>query len=106
VFDYPEHVEAAKKAIREENAMFLTVIMEGRYTNLYLNRLGADAPQFTSEELKTISTPMDFVGLNIYQPAFVRADLSEKGYTLVPPPSSYPHMFSPWLQLGEGHLHH
>jgi beta-glucosidase len=100
VVDYPEHVEAARKAIREENAMFLTVIMEGRYTNLYLNRLGADGPQYTAEDLKTISTPIDFVGLNIYNPAFVRADVSEKGYEVVPPPSSYPHMYSPWLNIG------
>jgi beta-glucosidase len=100
VFDYPEHVEAAKRAIREENAMFLTAILEGRYTNLYLNRLGADAPRYTSEEMKIISTPMDFVGLNIYQPVYVRADVSEKGYEVVQAPSSYPHMFSPWLTIG------
>jgi len=100
VFDYPEHVEAAKRAIREENAMFLTAILEGRYTNFYLNRLGADAPQYTSEEMKIISSPMDFLGLNIYQPMYVRADVSEKGYEVVPAPSSYPHMFSPWLTVG------
>ncbi len=100
VFDYPEHVEAAKRAIREENAPFLTVIMEGRYTNMYLNRLGADAPQYTDAELKIISSPIDFVGLNIYQPAYVRADATEKGYAVVPPPDSYPHMFSPWLSVG------
>jgi hypothetical protein len=31
--------------------MFLTVIQEGRYTYLYLKRLGANAPTFTPEEL-------------------------------------------------------
>jgi hypothetical protein len=32
--------EEAHKALREENAMFLTVIEEGDYTELYLKRLG------------------------------------------------------------------
>ncbi len=100
VIAIPEHIEAAKRAVREENAMFLTVIQEGRYTDLYLKRLGANAPTFTAEELKTISSPMDFTGINIYQPTYVRADGSEKGYTVVPNPSSYPHMFSPWLTVG------
>jgi beta-glucosidase len=100
VIETPEHIAAAHKAMREENAMFLTVVEEGRYTDLYLKRLGADAPKFTAEEMAIIKTPMDFVGLNIYQPTYVRADGSEKGYAVVDPPPSYPHMYSPWLYVG------
>jgi beta-glucosidase len=47
-----------------------------------------------------IRTPMDFVGLNIYQPTYVRADDSEKGYAVVNPPASFPHMYSNWLYVG------
>ena len=100
VYESPEHIAAARIAMREENAMYLTVIQEGRYTDLYLKRLGADAPRFTAEELDIIKSPMDFTGVNVYQPAFVRADDSEKGYTIVPPPASYPRMLSPWLNVG------
>jgi beta-glucosidase len=100
VYASPEHIEAARKAVREINAMYLTVIQEGRYTDLYLKRLGANAPVFTEEELKIISSPMDFTGCNIYQPTYVRADESEKGFEVVQNPSSYPHMFSPWLTVG------
>ncbi len=100
VIESAEHIAAARTAMREVNAMFLTVIEEGRYTDLYLKRLGAAAPKFTAEELKIISSPMDFVGINIYQPAFVRADAGESGYAVVPNPSSYPHMLSPWLFVG------
>lgn len=96
----PENIQAARTALREENAMFLTVVMEGRYTDLYLSRLGADAPQFTAEEMKVIGSPMDFIGLNLYTPAYVLADVSAKGYAMVPSPSSYPHMFSSWLDIG------
>ena len=100
VIESAEHIEAAHKAMREENAMFLTVIEEGRYTELYLKRLGRNAPKFTAEELSAISSPMDFVGLNVYQPAYVRADDAESGYAVVPRPSSFPHMLSPWLYTG------
>jgi beta-glucosidase len=54
--------------MREDNAMFLTVIMDGRYTDLYLKGLGANAPKFTAEEMKIIGSPLDFVGLNVYTP--------------------------------------
>jgi len=100
VIESKDHIEAAHKAMREENAMFLTVLQEGRYTDQYLKRLGASAPTFTAEEMEIIRSPMDFAGINIYQPTYVRADESEKGYAVVPRPSSYPHMLSPWLAIG------
>jgi len=100
VFESPENIAAAHTALREENAMFLTVLQEGRYTDRYLKRLGANAPHFTAEEMSIIGAPMDFTGLNIYQPTYVRADSSESGYALVPNPASYPHMYSDWLKIG------
>ncbi len=100
VLETPEHIEAATKAMREENAMYLTVIQEGRYTDAYLARLGPAAPKFTPEDLKVIGSKLDFLGLNVYQPTYVRADASPLGYALVRPPESYPHMFSPWLTIG------
>jgi beta-glucosidase len=101
VIETPEHVKAAATAMREQNAQYLTVIMEGRYTDAYLKRLGKDAPKFTPEEMKAIGSPLDFVGLNVYQPTWVMADpATEIGYTVVEDPASYPHMASPWLTVG------
>src|SRR5262249_12870122 len=40
--DTPEYVDAAEKATREMNADFLTVMLEGQYTDAYLARTGAD----------------------------------------------------------------
>ncbi len=100
VIDTPEQVEAARKGMREENARYLGVILSGKYTDLYLKKLGPNAPQFTPEDMSLIGSPLDFVGTNIYQPTYVRADDSEAGYTVVPNPSSYPAMFSPWLTVG------
>ena len=99
ILDTPEHVRAAQTALREENARYLTLLMEGTYTDAYLRRLGIAAPHFTSEELTTISTPLDFVGLNIYGGVYVRAADNPLGYAIVPPPSSYPHMLSDWLLI-------
>jgi beta-glucosidase len=100
VIETSEHIEAAAKAYRETNAGYLTVIMEGRYTDSYLTHAGADAPKFTSDELKAINSPIDFVGLNVYTPQYVRADNSAAGYALVPSPASFPHMMSSWLHTG------
>jgi beta-glucosidase len=100
VYESAAQIEAARKAMREENAMYLTVLQEGRYTDLYLERLGQDAPNFTPQEMKTIASPLDFIGLNIYQPTYIRSDDSRQGYAVVPPPSSYPHMLSPWITIG------
>ncbi|MFC6645287.1 GH1 family beta-glucosidase [Granulicella cerasi] len=96
----PEHIEAARKAMREDNTMYLGVILDGNYTDHYLQKLGADAPQFTAEDLRAISTPMDFVGVNVYTASYVRAADNELGYAHVPMPKSYPHMLSPWLNIG------
>ena len=99
-FNAPEHIAAAKKAMVEENAMYLNVMHTGKYTDHYLQRLGADAPNFTAEELKVIGSPLDFQGLNIYTADPVRAADNALGYEKMPNPASYPHMASPWLTIG------
>jgi beta-glucosidase len=99
-FNAPEHIAAARKAFVEENAPYLTVIHTGKYTDGYLQRLGADAPEFTAEEMRVISTPTDFQGINCYTAEPVRAADSAKGYEVMANPASYPHMASPWLTIG------
>lgn len=98
--DAASYRAAARKAMREENAMYLTAVLEGRYTEGYLKRLGAHVPKFTAEEMRTIGSPIDFLGLNLYQPFYVRPDESEAGYAMIPVPASHPHMLSPWITVG------
>lgn len=100
VIETPEHIQAAEHALRLENAMFGTVIHEGKYMDEYLKELGGDAPKFTDEEMKSIGSPLDFVGLNIYQPTYVRADSGPRGYAIAKPPESFPHMYSDWITVG------
>jgi beta-glucosidase len=99
--DTPEHVRATEIATRELNAGILGVILEGNYTESYLNYAGKDAPKFTADELKTIGSGIDFVGLNIYAPQFYILSKDEgPGFDLAPFPASFPHMKSEWLRIG------
>jgi beta-glucosidase len=100
VIESPEHIEATQRATRHENAPFLTALMEGKYVDSYLEQEGANAPKVEPGDMKAIGSPLDFVGLNIYTPTYVRADGSAKGYAVEPAPTSYPHMASPWLTIG------
>jgi beta-glucosidase len=99
--DTPDNVRAAEIATREMNAGYLNVILEGRYTDAFLAYAGKNAPKYTADELKVISTPIDFVGLNIYAPQFyvVAADHAP-GFDILPFPASFPHMSSEWLRIG------
>jgi beta-glucosidase len=99
--DTPANVRAAEIATRELNAGFLNVILEGKYTDAFLEYAGANAPKYTPDELKIISSPNDFVGLNIYAPQYyvVAADRAP-GFTVLPFPASFPHMNSEWLRIG------
>ena len=94
------NLEAARRATREENAPFLTTLMEGAYPESYLQREGANAPHVEPGDMKAIGSPLDFVGLNVYTPTYVRADGSQRGYAIEQYPASYPKMASPWLYIG------
>ena len=99
--DTPENVRAAEIATLELNAGFLNVILEGKYTDGFLAYAGKDAPKYTADELKIISAPLDFVGLNIYAPQFyVVASEHAPGFDVLPFPASFPHMNSEWLRIG------
>ena len=50
--------------------------------------------------MELISAPIDFVGLNLYQPTYVRPDVGERGYAIVPTPATFPRMNSDWLSVG------
>jgi beta-glucosidase len=97
--DY-EQIEAARRATREGNAPFLTAVLEGKYTEGYLQREGANAPKVEPGDMQTIGSPLDFVGLNVYTPEYVRADSSPAGYVVEKRQSSAPHMASDWLYIG------
>ena len=100
VIEDQKQIEAARRATREENAPFLTALMEGKYTDGYLQREGANAPKVEAGDMKIIGSPLDFVGLNVYTPEYVRGDSSAAGYIVEKRQTSYPRMASDWLYIG------
>jgi beta-glucosidase len=97
----PENIRAAEIATREMNGGYLTVMLEGKYTDAFLAYAGRNAPKYTPEDLKIISSAVDYVGINVYTPNFyVTAASDGNGFALVPFPASFPHMSSSWLRIG------
>jgi beta-glucosidase len=95
-----EHIKAAQAATHELNAAYLTVMLEGKYTDDYLKQAGKDAPKFTDEDLKVIALPLDFVGINVYKPAFYAlASDQAPGWHEIPFAKAHPRMFNSWLAL-------
>jgi beta-glucosidase len=101
LIETPEHIKAAEIATREMNAGYLTVMLEGRYTDAYLKAAGNDVPKFTDDDLKVIAAPVDFVGINVYRPSvYVRASDQAPGYQVIPFNASHPKMLSSWHLFG------
>jgi beta-glucosidase len=100
IIETADHIAAAERYTREANAAYLTVILEGRYTDTFLASAGADAPKFTPDDLKVISSPLDFVGINVYVPNYVRAIEAAPGYERLAFSKSHPRMASSWHVIG------
>ncbi len=56
------------------DAYWLDAIIKGRYPEWVYNYKGFDAPTITEEEMKLISQPIDFLGMNIYNGKYVSAE--------------------------------
>jgi len=97
----PANIRAAEIATRELNAGYLAVMLEGKYTDAFLAYAGVNAPTFPTEDLRVISSPIDFLGLNVYMPNhYVVAGEGDNAFTLMPFSATYPHMDSNWLRIG------
>jgi beta-glucosidase len=97
----PENIRAAEIATREMNGGYLTVMLEGKYTEAFLAYAGANAPKYTPEDLQIISSPIDYVGLNVYMPNYYVTAVDDiNGFALAPFPASFPSMSSKWLKIG------
>jgi beta-glucosidase len=90
-------IAAANAWFVEKNLHILDPIYRGAYSEAYLRRVGADAPEVGEGDFKLISAPTDFLGLNIYSSVFVRA--SADGYEELPMPAHFPVADSSWLKI-------
>ncbi len=56
----------AEKAWQQNGQWFLDPLFKGNYPEESLWQYGKNAPKFEAADMKTISAPMDFVGINYY----------------------------------------
>lgn len=90
-------IEAARQAFITSNTRVLEPIFRGRYHPDFLKAAGKDAPKVMPGDLKHISRPTDFLGMNVYFGNFVRAGRRGKPETLSFPPS-FPSADASWLR--------
>ena len=102
VMETPEHIEAAKKATRDENAMFLTAIMEGRYIDEYLPRRGGRRrAEGRGRRHGGDRQPARFRRAQRLPPVYARAPTTGRAaMSHLPHLPSSPRMASPWLYVG------
>ena len=100
MIETPAHIEAAKRAVRRENAMFLTAVMEGKYLDSYLTEQGAGAPVVQAGDMAAIGSKLDFVALNVYAPSYVRATTRPRAMRSFRTCRRHPRWHRPWLYVG------
>lgn len=95
-----DNIEAARKALRIKEGPYSVPILEGKYSNEYLEAQGPDAPTFSDADMETIGAPLDFVGLNLYCPVYIVADAQAAyNYRQLDLPKAYPHMRADWIHI-------
>ena len=99
VIETPEHIEASAKAFRDPNGPMLGAMAHGAYPEKWLKKIGSDAPQVEPGDMELISSPTDFVGLNVYGGSYVRAADNEDGYRVLDFPPSYPQAYADWIKF-------
>lgn len=77
------------------NAFWHDAVVFGKYSESLVNAYGDDFPAFTDDDMKLISSPIDFIGLNIYTGAYVKAN--KDGYAeRLDPVQGHPHTAIGW----------
>lgn len=98
VTETPDNIAAAQAELARLNEHLLAPIFHGDYPANYLRRCGKNRPKIEPGDLKLISQPTDFLGLNIYSGHFVRAK-GKRGCEVLPFPPRYPAANLDWLKI-------
>ncbi|HEY5465500.1 MAG TPA: GH1 family beta-glucosidase [Clostridia bacterium] len=101
--DSPEDIEAARKAFFDipSDRCFWSVslwndpVFLGEYPAKMYDLYGKHMPRITSDDMKVISQPLDFLGHNIYNGQAIRAD-GKGGYVIVPRKPGYDYTGNKW----------
>ena len=101
ISETPENIQACQKALHLQgtNGGIIYPALTGKYSELLLRHLGANAPEIKEGDLDIISQPLDSFGFNVYSGVYVEAAENEVGYRVLPFPDNYPQMHMPWLKI-------
>ncbi len=95
----PEDLEAARTCFKQDSMRVLNPIYHGAYTDEYIEMFGEDVlPDVQAGDFSLISSPCDFLGLNLYWGYYVRAGENAEPQK-VDFPESYPSASSWWQKL-------
>ncbi len=84
--DDPRDAHAAAVADAHRNRLFFDPVLRGEYPREVFERYGVEASFVLDADLRAISEPIDFVGVNNYSRAVVGADPETGEPVEVPPP--------------------
>ena len=101
--DSPEDIEAARKAFLDvpDNRRFWSVtlwndpVFLGEYPAKLYQLHGEHMPTIKADDMKTISQPLDFLGINIYNGQAIKAD-GKGGFAMVQRKPGYAYTGSKW----------
>lgn len=95
-------IAAAQKAYQMVycNGQIIFPILTGAYAPLWWEKAEREGstPDIQEGDLKIISTPMDYIGDNVYSGEYVRAADNAEGFEIIPCPPCYPRMGMDWLK--------
>ncbi|HBC86532.1 MAG TPA: beta-glucosidase [Lentisphaeria bacterium] len=90
--DKPEDIRAAEEALNNaaasplmSNSWWMDPVFLGKYPEDGLESVGKFAPKVKSGDMKLISSPVDFCGMNIYSGEYVRRGKDGKPEYVLPP---------------------
>ncbi|HEY3783465.1 MAG TPA: GH1 family beta-glucosidase [Fimbriimonadaceae bacterium] len=81
-------------------ALYIEPVLTGKLAPNFAEIFGSDAPSFTDAELKAMSPPLDFLGLNFYNAPYARA--GENGPEEVPKEPGWPPAGQYWKITPDG----
>ncbi len=83
--DAPADLEAARIEDALRNRWFLDPLLRGGYPEDGLRRFGSMLPPFAGEDMRAISAPIDFLGVNYYRRHVVKAGPDGEPFAFDPP---------------------
>ncbi|WP_087506585.1 GH1 family beta-glucosidase [Neiella marina] len=90
------HLDAARKAFKDRNAQILFPLLTGEYDEVAYQREFGDLPEYSAEDMKIISEPLDYIGYNFYNHPPVRPSDKPWGFDIVDMPEAYPRTDMGW----------